>query len=187
MPKRGAFALGLTAVALALLLNFQTPTDVPLVAGRPVGPGTGSGVGTGDGGAGLSGGGANGGASGLGNGPSNGGTNGSSSGSANGAGSSGGSTSDTSGGQTVTGPTVDTRYGPVQVSVTVRGHQVLDVTALQLPAEGRSGRISQFVEPILRSEVLQAQGANIDGVSGATFTSLAYAQSLQAALDSAGS
>jgi uncharacterized protein with FMN-binding domain len=42
------------------------------------------------------------------------------------------------------------------------------------------------VEPILRSEALQAQSANIDGVSGATYTSTAYAQSLQSALDSAG-
>jgi len=58
--------------------------------------------------------------------------------------------------------------------------------ALELPSGGRSSQISRFVEPILRSEALQAQSANIDGVSGATYTSTAYAQSLQSALDSAG-
>ena len=66
------------------------------------------------------------------------------------------------------------------------GGQITDVAALQLPSGGRSGRISRAVEPILREEALQAQSANIDTVSGATYTSLAYAQSLQAALDQAG-
>jgi uncharacterized protein with FMN-binding domain len=74
----------------------------------------------------------------------------------------------------------------VQVQVTIEGRRITAITAPQLPAGGRSGRISQQVEPILRSEVLAAQGANIDNVSGATYTSTAYAQSLQAALDSAG-
>ena len=58
---------------------------------------------------------------------------------------------------------------------------VSDVVALQLPTGRRSGQISQYSEPILREEALQAQDANIDVVSGATYTSDAYAQSLQAA------
>ena len=81
---------------------------------------------------------------------------------------------------------MDTRWGPVQVSVTLKDRELLDITALQLPVGGRSGRISDFAEPILRSQALQVQSSHIDGVSGATYTSVAYAQSLQAALDSAG-
>jgi uncharacterized protein with FMN-binding domain len=86
---------------------------------------------------------------------------------------------------TVTGQLVDMRYGPVQVQVTVSGGKVTDVTAIQLPAAGRSGRISSIVEPMLRSEALTAQTANIDIISGATYTSESYAQSLQSALDQA--
>lgn len=175
MPKRGAFALGLTALALALLLNFQVPTDTVTVGGRP-----------GPGGAGGAGGVSNGGAS---NGASTGGSGGGSGGTTtpNGGGESGGASSNGAAGQRVVdGPVVDTRWGPVQVEVTLNGRQITNVTALELPAEGRSGQISRFVEPILRSEALQAQSANIDGVSGATYTSLGYARSLQAALDSAG-
>ena len=78
------------------------------------------------------------------------------------------------------------RYGDVQVQVTVSGGAVSDVTALQLPdGDGHSARISSIVEPMLRSEALQAQSASIDLVSGATYTSGAYQQSLQSALDAA--
>ena len=87
---------------------------------------------------------------------------------------------------TVTGPALDTRYGPVQVQVTITNGKVIDVTALELPFDrSRSAAISQYAEPILRSEALQAQSAQIDLVSGATYTSDAYAQSLQGALDQA--
>ena len=87
---------------------------------------------------------------------------------------------------TVAGPVVDTQFGPVQVQVTISGGSITDVVALQLPSGGHSGRISNRVEAPLRDQALQAQSANIDGVSGATYTSSAYAQSLQAALDQAG-
>jgi uncharacterized protein with FMN-binding domain len=86
----------------------------------------------------------------------------------------------------VTGPTVSTRFGPVQVRIAVSGGTITDILALQLPSGGRSGRISQFAEPSLHDEALAAQSAAIDGVSGATFTSRAYEQSLQAAIDQAG-
>jgi FMN-binding domain len=171
MPKRGAFALALTAFALALLLNFQTPADVATVV-RPNSGAPGAGTkgnipgGTGSSGTGSNGTGSN-------------GTGGAS-------GATPGASVDPAGKRTVQGPTVDTRWGPVQVAVTVQDHQLVDVAALQLPAGGRSGRISSAVEPILRTEALQAQGANIDGVSGATYTSQAYERSLQAALDAAG-
>jgi uncharacterized protein with FMN-binding domain len=91
-----------------------------------------------------------------------------------------------SGSTQVTGPTVSTRYGPVQVQVTVSDGKVTEITALQLPSGGRSGRISDVAEPILHDEALTAQSAQIDTVSGATYTSDAYEQSLQAALDQAG-
>lgn len=86
---------------------------------------------------------------------------------------------------TVTGQLEETRFGPVQVQVTISGGRITEVTALQLPSGGRSGRISSFAEPALRSEALSAQSANIDIVSGATYTSDAYAASLQSALDQA--
>ena len=87
---------------------------------------------------------------------------------------------------TVDGPVVDTRYGPVQVEVVVAGGKITDVVALQLPTGRRSGQISQYSAPILHDEAVQAQSAKIDLVSGATYTSDAYAQSLQAAIDQAG-
>ncbi len=86
----------------------------------------------------------------------------------------------------MTGPVVDTRFGPVQVAVTVDAGKIVDIAAVELPVGGRSGQISSYAEPILHTQALQAQSANIDGVSGATYTSIAYARSLQAALDSAG-
>jgi uncharacterized protein with FMN-binding domain len=85
------------------------------------------------------------------------------------------------------GQVVNTRYGPVQVQVTISNGKIVDVTAIQLPStDPRSAQISQYVEPILRSSALQAQSAQVDLVSGATYTSEAYAGSLQAALDQAG-
>jgi uncharacterized protein with FMN-binding domain len=87
---------------------------------------------------------------------------------------------------TVTGQVVSTRYGDIQVQVTISGGAISDVTALQLPdGDGHSSRISGAVEPMLRSMALQAQSADIDLVSGATYTSGAYRESLQSALDAA--
>lgn len=57
---------------------------------------------------------------------------------------------------------------------------------MALPTGGHSGRISDEVGPLLRSEALAAQSAQIDVISGATYTSRAYATSLQSALDAAG-
>lgn len=88
--------------------------------------------------------------------------------------------------ETVTGSLISSRYGPVQVQVTVSNGKVTAITALALPSGGRSGMISQYAAPILTGEALAAQSANIDLVSGATYTSTAYEKSLQAALDKAG-
>jgi uncharacterized protein with FMN-binding domain len=92
----------------------------------------------------------------------------------------------TKGQTTYAGQAVSTRYGDVQVQITVQNGTITDVTALKLTdAEMRSRMISANAAPILRSEVLQAQSANIQTVSGATITSDAYLESLQAALDAA--
>lgn len=87
---------------------------------------------------------------------------------------------------TVTGPVVSTRFGDVQVEVTITGGVITDVVALELPSgDHRSADISDAAEPILREAALTAQSADIDLLSGATYTSRAYAESLQAALDDA--
>lgn len=75
-------------------------------------------------------------------------------------------------------------YGELEVKVTMSGSQITDVAVPVIRvADGQSGRIAQYVIPILRKEVLSAQGANIQGISGASYTSQAYAQSLQSAID----
>jgi uncharacterized protein with FMN-binding domain len=82
------------------------------------------------------------------------------------------------------GPSIDTNYGPVQVKITRSGGVITDVTAVSLPSDrSRSAEISAYAAPILRSEALKAQSASIDTVSGATYTSDGYRQSLQAAID----
>jgi uncharacterized protein with FMN-binding domain len=89
-------------------------------------------------------------------------------------------------GGTYDGDVVQTRFGTVQVQVTVKAGQITDVTALKLTdAEGRSVQISNYAAPVLRDEVLQAQSADVQTVGGATVTSDAYLTSLQAALDAA--
>jgi major membrane immunogen (membrane-anchored lipoprotein) len=106
------------------------------------------------------------------------------SGGSSGSGSSGGST--TTGTKAVTGSTVQTRWGPVQVRITIKGGRLTDVTAVQYPTDNpRDQEINSYALPKLRTEALQAQSAHIDTVSGATYTSDGYRQSLQSALDSA--
>jgi uncharacterized protein with FMN-binding domain len=85
------------------------------------------------------------------------------------------------------GPAVPTMFGPVQVRVDLIGAHISDVQAVQLPSDfALSQQISAAAGPILRQEALKAQSAKIDTVSGATYTSQGYRQSLQAALDRAG-
>lgn len=84
---------------------------------------------------------------------------------------------------TFTGPIIPTRFGDVQVRITVSGGRVTDVSTLRMPDDRvRSAEITRYVAPVLRSEAIQAQSANIDVISGATYTSEAYAESLDAAL-----
>jgi uncharacterized protein with FMN-binding domain len=87
---------------------------------------------------------------------------------------------------TVNGTTAQTRYGPVQVQVQISGGKITDVTTLQRPSgDRRTEQISSYALPQLRTETLSAQNAQIDTVSGATYTSNGYIDSLQAALDAA--
>ncbi|MEO3941393.1 FMN-binding protein [Paenarthrobacter nicotinovorans] len=87
---------------------------------------------------------------------------------------------------TYDGASVQTRFGTVQVQVTIQDGRITEVTALQLTdAERKSAQISSRAAPVLRSEVLQAQSANVQTIGGATVTSDAYLTSLQAALDAA--
>jgi len=87
---------------------------------------------------------------------------------------------------TVNGASAGTRYGPVQVRVTIRAHRLVAVKALAYPSSGgRDREISSFSLPQLQQEALAGQSARIDTVSGATFTSDGYRRSLQSALDAA--
>ncbi len=89
-------------------------------------------------------------------------------------------------GGTYQGSIVTTRFGSVQVQVTVKAGTITDVTALKLTDDDRkSVQISNRAAPLLRSEVLAAQSADVQTISGATVTSEAYLTSLQAALDAA--
>jgi uncharacterized protein with FMN-binding domain len=86
----------------------------------------------------------------------------------------------------VNGTVAQTRWGPVQIQVTITSGRITDVRALQRPSgNDRDDEINGYAMPQLRSEVLSAQSANIDTVSGATVTSGGYIESLQAALDAA--
>jgi uncharacterized protein with FMN-binding domain len=86
-----------------------------------------------------------------------------------------------------TGDAIDTRYGAAQVRVTVSGGKIVKLEALQLQSnDPHSSQISSFAAPQLEQEILSAQSANVDAVSGATFTSASYVQSVQSALDKLG-
>jgi uncharacterized protein with FMN-binding domain len=87
---------------------------------------------------------------------------------------------------TYTGSVAQTRWGPVQVKITMQGGKLTKVTILQHPSgNSRDAEINNYALPILINETISAQSANIDMVSGATVTSGGYLQSLQAALDQA--
>jgi uncharacterized protein with FMN-binding domain len=87
---------------------------------------------------------------------------------------------------TYAGSVVQTRFGAVQVQITVKAGAITDVTALQLTDDGRkSVQISNRAAPLLRAAVIKAQSAQVQTISGATVTSDAYLSSLQAALDAA--
>ncbi len=179
MPKRGVIASLLTAAGLLLLFTFKTPTQMsPPARGngavsRALTPGSTSSPTTGAHQAGL-------GNEGDDEGGGGAVTPATPSPTASATPSSNGST------RTITGPVVATPYGDVQLKVTLTGGRISDITPLQLPNDRqRSAYISSVAGPILRDEALQAQSAQIDLLSGATYTSEGYAQSIQAVLDRA--
>ena len=93
-------------------------------------------------------------------------------------------TDDCSTGETVTGDSVMTRWGPVQVAATVSGSRVCEVHAVTWPANDRkSEQINAYAIPALDDMATSSEGTQLDYVSGATYTSDAYAQSLQSILD----
>ncbi|MFJ4084547.1 FMN-binding protein [Streptomyces iakyrus] len=111
-------------------------------------------------------------------------------GSSQAAGSGGGQAAGSGGGQaatqTLTGSVAQTQYGPVQVRVTVAGGKITKAEAVQAPKGGRSDQITSSSVPRLNQAAVAAGSADIDAVSGATYTSAGYKQSLQSALDQAG-
>ncbi|GAA2791125.1 FMN-binding protein [Kitasatospora paracochleata] len=88
--------------------------------------------------------------------------------------------------RSITGNAVSTRYGPVQVKVTLTGTKITKIDVVQYPTRDRRDQeINSYALPVLNQEAIAAQSANVDVVSGATFTSDGYARSLQSALDKA--
>ena len=86
----------------------------------------------------------------------------------------------------VNGEAVDTRYGLVQVQITLRAHRIVSADAIDYPQDSsRDREINSYAIPQLDDETVQAQSSQIDTVSGATYTSDGYRSSLQSALDSA--
>jgi len=161
MRRRAAVA-SVIASAGVLIAGFQVGAAVT-AARTPTTSGTGTSSGTGS-------------TSGSGN------SGGTSSGSTGSAGSTGAAKDGT-----FTGSTVQTPFGPMQVAAVISGGKITDVKILQRTNEGgRSIQISNQADPMLRSEVLQAQSAKVSTIGGATYTSQGYLQSLQAALDQAG-
>jgi uncharacterized protein with FMN-binding domain len=87
---------------------------------------------------------------------------------------------------TVNGAAVNTDYGPVQVQVSVRGKKIISATAIAYPQSGgRDMAINSYAIPMLQQDTVAKQSAQVDTVSGATYTSDGYRQSLQSALDAA--
>ncbi len=86
---------------------------------------------------------------------------------------------------TFTGPSVNVNYGNVQVKITVVNGRITDAVAVKAPT-GKNDRYTNMAVPVLKQQTLKAQSANIQGVSGASYTSYGWFTSLQGALAQAG-
>ena len=86
---------------------------------------------------------------------------------------------------TFTGPSVNVNYGNVQVKITVVNGRITDAVAIKAPS-GKNDRYTNMSVPVLKQQTLNAQSANIQGVSGASYTSYGWFTSLQGALTAAG-
>jgi len=94
-------------------------------------------------------------------------------------------TSKTSINGTFTGPSVNVNYGNVQVKITVVNGRITDAVAVKAPT-GKNDRYTNMAVPILKAQTLKAQSANIQGASGASYTSYGWFTSLQGAIALAG-
>jgi uncharacterized protein with FMN-binding domain len=93
----------------------------------------------------------------------------------------------TTGSKTVTGDSINTRWGPVQVQITVTNGKITAAQAVQAPQNNpRDQQINSYAIPMLNQEAIKASSATIDMVSGATYTSTGYIASLQSAVNKAG-
>ncbi|MFJ5925396.1 FMN-binding protein [Kitasatospora sp. NPDC092948] len=160
--RRAVITASATAAGVVLLLSLKPhdPSTAAAISSSPVSPATG---GTG----------------------SSGGSGGSTGQTPS---SSAPSTGAASGGaaRTVTGSAINTRYGPVQVRVTMNGSAIGKIDVIQYPnRDRRDQEINSYAVPQLNQEAMDAQSAHIDVVSGATYTSDGYTRSLQSALDQA--
>ena len=86
---------------------------------------------------------------------------------------------------TFTGPSINVNYGNVQVKITVVNGRITDAVAVVAPS-GKNDRWTNMAVPILKAQTLKAQSANIQGASGASYTSYGWYTSLQGALAQAG-
>ena len=86
---------------------------------------------------------------------------------------------------TFTGPSINVNYGNVQVKITVVNGRITDAVAVKAPS-GKNDRYTNMAVPILKAQTLKAQSANIQGVSGASYTSYGWFTSLQGAIALAG-
>ncbi|MFE2495096.1 FMN-binding protein [Streptomyces scopuliridis] len=160
--RRIMIGVAATASGVVLLLALKQPGGTP-VAGAPVGAGAGTG------GAGVS------------------ATAGAGGSTAEPGGEAGAGDPAAGGARTVVGDAVDTQYGPVQVRITVAGGKITKSEAVQAPgADARSQSVTADAVPQLDQAAVTAQNARIDAVSGASYTSQGYRDSLQSALDKAG-
>lgn len=173
--RRITLWLAATVTIVVLLFGYHTSTNSAATPAQSSTSSSPAGSGSGSGSAGSSG---------------SGGSSGSSGSSAPSPSSSPSASSDSSsssGTTTYTGSIAQTRWGPVQVKITVGSGKVTAVDVVEYPTENpRDVEINDQALPLLVQETLDAQSADIDMVSGATVTSEGYLQSLQAALDEAG-
>jgi uncharacterized protein with FMN-binding domain len=157
--RRAVIVLGTTAAGLAALLSFKTHSlAAPAAPAGPPAPSTGASSSTSS-------------------------TAGQAASAAHGA-----SATAPAAARTVTGTVASTEHGPMQVQLTLAGTKIAKVSVLQRTDDGaESDQIDAYAIPKLTSETLAAQSAHIDAVSGASYTTSGYIQSLQSALDKAGS
>jgi len=154
-----------TLSALVLLFTYHTSTSSQAATTSILGPAVAGGQGAAAAGSGQSGAG---------------------SGSGSGSGSASGSGSGSATGTTVAGDTVDTRWGAVQVQITVSGGKIVKAEVIQVPwNNGRDQAINSYAVPIYNQEAVDKQSAQIDAISGATVTWQGYTASLQSAIDKA--